>query len=170
MNIIERYVCSYIVECLTGITGESQSFVHEILLETNAKFENQMLNEVLQAVKQSPLQMEDRQLQNHIRLIVYPYILANDPELLAIVEESQKQNREWDSLHTLIQNAEANDVPTHRCYILPFGKKFKAYVYDIRKNGMVKVATGIGKHDKLVEMVKERYPRITFKDLNIESK
>lgn len=78
MDIIERYVSAYIVECLTGVPGGNDAY-YSVLAETRSNTNHPLLKQVLEAThKQEPRHAD---IKEKVRGIAMHYLVTKYPGL-----------------------------------------------------------------------------------------
>lgn len=76
MDIIERYISAYVVECLTGVPGGNPGY-YSVLAETQSNTEHPLLKQVLALAhgrepRNDDVKMEVRNLAMHYLATKYP--------------------------------------------------------------------------------------------------
>lgn len=99
MNIIDRYISAYVVQCLfPSEPGPDFQYVCEVLLETQAKSSNPVLQEVLETVKMYDPSSESVQTLVRQRLLellenkggpLGLYTIANGVVILTVQENGR---------------------------------------------------------------------------------
>lgn len=83
MNIIERNISAYIVEALTGVRGEGQERVYEVLAESTAKPKDPLMRLVLETARPDPEATETKEM---VAALVAGYIITERPEIAEYFE------------------------------------------------------------------------------------
>lgn len=78
MDIIERYLGAYVVECLTGIPGSNPGY-YSILAESRSSTRHPMLKKVLEITKGH--EPRDPEIKNKVRVFAINYLRTKYPDV-----------------------------------------------------------------------------------------
>jgi hypothetical protein len=87
VNIIERYVCAYIVEALTGVQGSYPEHVYSVLSQTKAKTEHPLLKQVLQVIQMGDLNLAGETARRLVREIVLDNVIEDEESPAKMFEQ-----------------------------------------------------------------------------------
>ena len=76
MDIIERYLAAYAIECLTGVPGANPAY-YSILAVTRSNTEHPLLKQVLQETYHN--EPRDVQVKERVRKIALDYLKTKFP-------------------------------------------------------------------------------------------
>lgn len=116
MNTPEKYVCAYIVDSLTGISGSNPERVAEVLANSDFSIDDPFLNLVYQMVRYNP---QSTQLKEAIAGLVIGQILLTNEHIAdafekTIVEEVERRlsEREGNRLEYKIEDGQLSATAT----------------------------------------------------------
>jgi hypothetical protein len=114
---MQKYVCAYIVECLTGIRGENPERVYEVISTTEADMKDGLLQLVLDMARYDPANQE---VKDAVAAIVVGYTVIENEKIGQAVAETakelaktfvaKKEPKKSDKALTLVYSKEGNTV------------------------------------------------------------
>lgn len=152
MNTQEKYLAGYVFEALTGIKGENQEWVYQIIEKSDFQMSDPFVQMLYDIAKTNP---RDEQVKDVVAGLAIGYILMNNKLIQSAME---------DTINTLVQKKiaekEAQDKPEYKDIYLSYDIEDETFFACLwYKNNMIgTIKAPAEKGESIISKFQKRFP------------